>query len=540
MVSKVQKNLPCGSGETTETTPEVMRDRLILLFSGGFFASLTLFFVDRFLFSRHGDISLNPLSEYYVPLYLSIPISFLLASILLYFHRCSLRKLQILNYLVLTFNIIVVSVSFAVFNPSLPPTFPLALMLFVQAALIPGRVWVQLSLGITATLALPITEAWAYFRLPDMQQFWMAKGGSAVFWQSLLSHTVDVGILAGIAVLITYTLYNYRRDLSKARRMGNYLIEGEIGRGGMGTVYKASHTFLARPTAIKIMVPQEGDGETAVRRFEKEVKLSAALTHPNTITLYDYGHCENFSFYYAMELLEGMDLEKLVKKFGPLSADRTIYILKQVCGSLGEAHRMGIIHRDIKPSNIFLTKRGGIYDYVKVLDFGLAKKIRHGETADPTITKAGSLLGTPRYIAPESIHSKGEVDGRTDIYMLGSVAYWLLTGQPPFEGTSSVDLIVDHVKTTPKRPGKVSEIPIPEELENIVMKCLEKKKEDRYQSPEDLAFALEGVPLEKPWTEVEARNWWSLHLAEEEMEPHLTPQKDVPGGEYPPVKAVVG
>ena len=213
-----------------------------------------------------------------------------------------------------------------------------------------------------------------------------------------------------------------------------------------------------------------------------------------------------------MEYLEGLDLQQIIDRFGPLTPSRTVFILRQVAGSLAEAHSRDIVHRDIKPANIFLTRRGGVYDFVKVLDFGLAKQIRSDEAPDAAeITKQGALFGTPRYLAPETVYGKEKVDGRADIYSLGGVAYWMLAGRPPFTGESSVEVIVDHVKTIPQRPSEVSEAVIPRELEDIVMKSLEKKPDDRFQSAWELDAALAAVPFDEPWSRERALEWWSLH-----------------------------
>lgn len=517
----------------TTTRPDILQKRVLLLFVLGLLASLFIFLVDHFLFRRHGNVELHSWYAYYDWLFLAHPVSFILGGFMIWAFKCSVRSLQIVDFVVIAFNMALVAFAFAVYTPGHQAMFPIALMIFLQAALIPGRIWVQVLLGLSVIVSVPLSEYWAYHHVAEVTQYWNSIGGPSIFWAGAISYTLDAGILASLGVLVTWILYNYRRDLSKAKRMGKYIIKGEIGSGGMGTVYEASHSFLRRPTAIKVMMPAEHDPQTAVARFEQEVKLASSLTHPNTITIFDYGHCAGLTFYYAMELLEGMDLEKFVKKFGPLGANRAIYVLDQVCGALAEAHNRGIIHRDIKPSNIFLTERGGIYDFVKVLDFGLAKDIRGN--GDAGITKSGALLGTPRYIAPESVHSKGKVDGRTDIYMLGSVAYWLLTGQPPFAGSSSVDLIVDHVKNIPKRPSEVSEIPIPKALDDIVMKCLEKDPDARFQTPRDLADAMEQVVLEEKWDRKQAEAWWAMHLPKAETVPILKPAVNMPP-EYEPVK----
>lgn len=532
----VEKEITHGAKTTdtvTTTRPDILKKRVLLLFVVGMLVSLFFYLVDHFLFRRHSGIESSSWFSYYDWLFLAHPVSFFLGVVLVLVFKYSVRTLQIVDFFVIAFNVALVAFADAVFTPDYQAMFPIALMIFSQAALIPARIWVQVLLGFCVILSAPLSEIWAYHYVQEIVQFWNANGGESVFWGAIASYTIDASVLAALSVLITWILYNYRRDLSKAQRMGKYLIKGEIGKGGMGTVYEASHSFLRRPTAIKVMMPAEHDPETAVARFEQEVKLASSLTHPNTITIFDYGHCAGYTFYYAMELLEGMNLEKFVQKFGPLDANRAIYILEQVCGALAEAHNRGIIHRDIKPSNIFLTERGGLYDFVKVLDFGLAKDIRGTGGAD--ITKAGVLLGTPRYIAPESVHSQGKADGRTDIYMLGSVAYWILTGQPPFAGSSSVDLIVDHVKNTPKKPSEISELPIPDALDDVVMKCLEKDPNDRFQTPLKLSEALEQIMLGKKWDQKQAKEWWELHLPKEETVPVLKPVLDI-SPEYEPVK----
>ncbi len=277
----------------------------------------------------------------------------------------------------------------------------------------------------------------------------------------------------------------------------------------MGQVFKAQHALIRRPTAVKVMQASGEEGQAALARFEREVQLSATLTHPNTITIYDFGRTPDNRFYYVMEYLEGLDLQKLVERFGPVRPARAVFILKQACSALAEAHDRGIVHRDIKPSNIFLTQRGGFFDYVKVLDFGLAKQV----TADDAtgITKAGIAVGTPRYISPEAIKGEEMLDGRSDLYCLGAVAYWMITGKPPFEAQSSVELLIEHVKATPLKPSEAVEAGVPPELDAIVMRCLEKQPDDRFQSAAELEYALGAFDLGEPWDFQRAREWWSLH-----------------------------
>jgi serine/threonine-protein kinase len=284
----------------------------------------------------------------------------------------------------------------------------------------------------------------------------------------------------------------------------------------MGRVYVAEHALMCRPSAVKVLKTSGPADKLALARFEREVRLSSSLSHPNTITIFDFGRAGEDTFYYAMEYLEGMDLERFVKRFGPIPASRAVFLLLQVTGPLAEAHERGIVHRDLKPSNIFLTMRGGLYDFVKVLDFGLAKRLEGTDTPSE-LTQTGVVFGTPRYLAPETVYGTAGVGPRADIYAFGAVAYWMLTGRPPFEADTAVALMIDHVKTVPKRPSEICEVPIPEELDDVVMKCLEKDPDDRFQSIAELEDALRAVPDPFPWTRSRAARWWELHMTDDEV-----------------------
>jgi len=263
---------------------------------------------------------------------------------------------------------------------------------------------------------------------------------------------------------------------------------------------------------VKVMEAQAARSPEALARFEREVQLSATLTHPNTITIYDFGRSEDATFYYVMEYLDGVDLQRMVERFGPIPPARTSYILRQVCGSLAEAHSRDIIHRDLKPSNIFLTERGGLHDFVKVLDFGLAKQMRSGPD-DVQLTQAGSVFGTPLFMAPETA-AEHHVDHRADQYSIGCVAYWMLTGRPPFEGTSPFDVIAQHLKVDPVPPSEASELSINKVFDDIVLKCLAKSADDRFQDMDEMARALESLQFENPWNGERACEWWNMHMTE--------------------------
>ncbi|NIN73350.1 MAG: protein kinase [Gemmatimonadetes bacterium] len=428
---------------------------------------------------------------------------------LLYAVRASPRYLPAIVYATIAANVVLVIFGQAAFRPATHPYFGVSLLLFLSAAFIPWRPGYQWALAATAAVWFLLSQGILFWTLPELQAFWAERGGAEAARNYTVWGVTKIAIIGGAAALVSKKLYSLTKTAHRAKRLGNYLIHEEIGKGGMGQVFYARHSLICRPTAVKVMHPNGRDRGTALARFEREIKLSATLTHPNTITIYEVGRTPDHSLYYAMEYLEGLDLQQLVDQYGPVSPARTIHILKQVCGSLEEAHSRDIIHRDIKPSNIFLTRRGLLYDYVKVLDFGLAKQIATEESS--AISKTGMLFGTPRYIAPETVYGNEQVDGRADLYCLGGVAYWMLTGQPPFPSESSVEVLIDHVKTCPKRPSEVSELAIPSELEDIVMRLLEKKPGDRYQTARQLEDALAAVPLDEVWSRDQAEDWWTLH-----------------------------
>ena len=318
------------------------------------------------------------------------------------------------------------------------------------------------------------------------------------------------GLVALLALtllgLITYGMVVRRlqRQVEKAERLGQYDLGKKIGEGGMGAVYMAEHALLKRPTALKLLNGEEATPERIIR-FEREVVNTAKLTHPNTIAVYDFGHTADGTFYYAMELLDGLSLEELVEREGPIPAARVAHILRQAAGSLAEAHAAGMVHRDIKPANIMLTKRGGIADFVKVLDFGL---VQAAQNADETkLTQANAVTGTPMYMSPEQIADPDKVDGRSDLYQLGAVAYFLLTGVEPFSGKSVVEILHHHLSSTPEAPSRRVEGGVPEALEALVLRLMEKEIEARPASAEVLVDLLDAAGL-PPWTRAEATRSW--------------------------------
>jgi len=309
---------------------------------------------------------------------------------------------------------------------------------------------------------------------------------------------------AALATVASKVIYGLQEKAIEARQLGQYTLEAKIGEGGMGEIYRARHAMLRRPTAIKVMT---GDGsEAALRRFEKEVQLTARLTHPNTISIYDYGRTPDGRFYYAMELLDGMTLEELVARTGPQPSPRVIHILLQVCGALREAHGVGLIHRDIKPANVYLCARGGSRDVVKVLDFGLVREFR----SDGSVTGSNLdiLVGTPLYLSPEAILTPAQLDSRADIYALGALAYVLLTGAPPFAGRTLVELCGHHLHSVPEPPSARG-LAVSSDLEQAVLACLAKDPAARPQSAGELAEQLRACRDAGRWGEADADGWWA-------------------------------
>lgn len=290
------------------------------------------------------------------------------------------------------------------------------------------------------------------------------------------------------------------------RKLGQYALDEKLGEGGMGVVYRGHHAMLHRPTAIKFLHVEKTNEQT-IARFEREVQLTARLSHPNTIAIYDYGRTPEGIFYYAMEYLEGINLEDLVRKYGPLPDGRVIFLLQQVCGSLAEAHGIGLIHRDIKPANIFLTSRGSLFDFVKLLDFGLVRVVDEEKAA--RLTSDGAMTGTPLYLSPEAIEHPDTIDARSDLYAVGAVGYFLLTGTPVFDGRNIVEIVQKHVMVTPDPPSQRLGRPVCPELEQLLLRCLQKSPDQRPSSAADLADALAACRAMPQWTVKDAAKWWT-------------------------------
>jgi serine/threonine-protein kinase len=321
----------------------------------------------------------------------------------------------------------------------------------------------------------------------------------------------------GLATVTTRVIYGLRAQVVEAQRLGQYVLEEKIGEGGMGTVYRARHALLRRPTAIKLLPPDRAGAQTIVR-IEREVKNTSMLSHPNTVAIFDYGRTPEGIFYYAMEYLEGVDLQRLVDQHGAQSPSRVVHIMAQMCGALGEAHGRGLVHRDVKPANALLCERGGVPDTVKVLDFGLVKDVgtpkdKRSDGDAMLRTDVNTIVGTPAYLAPEAIASPEDVDARSDLYAVGAVAYFLLVGEPVFVGRSVMEVCAKHLHDAPKKPSERLGKAVNEKLEAVILRCLEKKPDDRPKSAAEVRVALLGCGL-APWTEEDARQWWAEHTVD--------------------------
>lgn len=331
----------------------------------------------------------------------------------------------------------------------------------------------------------------------------------------VLMHYPDF-MLVGVAVIISHAFTRLGQQMSRARELGSYRLGALIGKGGMGEVYHATHRMLARPAAIKLIradLLARGDPDAtdlATTRFRREAEVAAQLESPHTVAIYDFGVADDGTLYVVMELLHGLDLDQLVRRHGPLPPNRVIHLLSQACESLEEAHVRGMVHRDIKPANIYVGRLGLAHDFVKVLDFGLVKPVAPGRDA-AGLTAEGVNPGTPEYLAPEV--ARGEaVDGRADLYALGCVGYYMLTGRPVFEAGNVYHMIARHLNDEPPPPSSVAAQPVPARLDAVILACLRKDRAQRPASAGDLRQALAAVPVE-PWGEADARRWWAEHVA---------------------------
>ncbi|HSN83840.1 MAG TPA: serine/threonine-protein kinase [Polyangiales bacterium] len=406
--------------------------------------------------------------------------------------------------------------------------FILALMMFARSVFVPSTARRTTILGILIGIPLVAAMYWHYLGV-DLS-LWRRFGydGTSKYRVATSQAIITAmwwTLTVGLSALASRVIHKLRKEVSDIQSLGQYNLERKLGEGAMGVVYEAKHGMLKRPTAIKLLRPELSDGE-ALDRFRREVQLTAKLTHPNTVTIYDYGRTPDGLFYYAMELLDGATLTQVVEASGPQPVERVVRILRDAALALNEAHESGLIHRDIKPSNIMLARQGGVPDVTKVLDFGLVKNL--GKVDDLEKTNTLSIKGTPHYLSPEAIEDPQGIGPRSDLYSLGAVGYYLLAGRHLFNGKTIIEVCMHHLNTTPLPLAEVCTEELPSGLEELIFACLAKSQADRPASGEELADGLDRLDVAR-WTRADAEAWWDVfgeevRQAKGPISPHVTDQ----------------
>jgi serine/threonine-protein kinase len=378
-----------------------------------------------------------------------------------------------------------------------PPMSFWLLLIFTYGMFIPNT-WRRAALVIGAMALAPILLlAGMVLVYPEVAQLMTVI--------EFLQHVLVMLVAAVAAVFGTHLINTLRREVAEARQLGQYRLIELLGTGGMGEVYLAEHRMLKRPCAIKLIRPEQAGDPQILARFEREVRMTARLSHWNTVEIFDYGRTDDGTFFYVMEYLPGLSLEDLLHRHGPLPAARVIHLLRQTCQALREAHAIGLIHRDIKPGNVFVAQRGGQYDVAKLLDFGLVKPVT--EPVSTRLTQENAISGTPLFMSPEQARGQHDLDGRSDIYSLGAVAYNLLTGRPPFESTSPLEVMIAHARDDVTPPSR-HQADVPADLERVILRCLAKCPEDRFPDADSLEQALAECVAADHWTPWHAARWW--------------------------------
>jgi serine/threonine-protein kinase len=381
---------------------------------------------------------------------------------------------------------------------------PWVLLVFTYAMFIPNT-WQRAAVVLSFIGAIPVVLLAYFYAQPAFAELVNRPEYSGFISGQILI----TAIVVMISVVGVYTIGTLRREAFAAKQLGQYRLKRLIGSGGMGEVYLAEHQMMKRPCAVKLIRPEKAGDPRMLARFEREVRATAKLSHWNSIDIYDYGRTADGTFYYVMEYLPGHNVGEIVEDYGPIPPARTVYLMQQVCAALAEAHGVGLVHRDIKPANIFCAYRGGVFDVVKLLDFGLAKPMME-KGQDAQLTLAGTVTGSPLFMSPEQASGDDSVDARSDIYALGAVMYYLLTGQPPFTSDNPLKVMIAHASQEVMPPRQVNpEIPI--EFEEIILRCLEKDPEHRYQDVTSLRTALCELAIDDPWSSDLAAKWWSCN-----------------------------
>lgn len=378
---------------------------------------------------------------------------------------------------------------------------PWLLLIFSYALFVPNN-WRRAAVVIGLMAAAPlVVMAVAYFQFAQFAALLRTDD----FDDMPIEQAMMLALAAMTAIVGVHTINALRHEAFVAKQLGQYRLKRLLGSGGMGEVYLAEHQMMKRPCAVKVIRPEKAGDPQVLARFEREVRATAKLSHWNSIDIYDYGRTPDGTFYYVMEYLPGHNLGELVREHGRLPASRILYLMRQVCDALAEAHGHGLIHRDIKPANIFCAYRGGVFDVAKLLDFGLAKPLT--DANDSGLTQEGSITGSPLFMSPEQAGSE-EVDARSDVYSLGAVMYFMATGKAPFEYASPLKVMIAHASEDPEPPRYLNG-DIPAELEEVILRSLEKRPADRYQTVAELREALDRTPVDGEWTALLAADWWN-------------------------------
>jgi len=399
----------------------------------------------------------------------------------------------------------------AVSSPHLIAALLLTQLLVVRAAMVPSTAGRTFALALAVAVPYIAAAFWMYEapilsapRDPHERRFLIPPFAAVASAVALWTMTTI------ISAFISKVIFGLRREVRAARQLGPYTLMEKLGEGGMGEVFRARHAMLRRPTAVKLLSAERA-GRESLARFEREVQLTAELTHPNTITIFDYGRAADGTFYYAMELLDGATVDQIVHVTGAQPIARVVHVLRQVGLALVEAHARGLIHRDIKPANVMLCERGGVQDVAKVLDFGLVKSFAQADGA--SLTGVQTVLGTPAYMAPEAVTDPDSVDARSDLYALGALGFFMLTGEHVFTGRTVVEILSKHLHEPPRSPSAARGSAIPAALEQLVLDCLAKSPSARPESARAFVERLEACAIDQAWTSDDARRWWAQHGA---------------------------
>ncbi|MEX2176876.1 MAG: serine/threonine-protein kinase [Pirellulaceae bacterium] len=498
-VHLVEGSGPELSGETENLLRSRLRSAALLSFTG--FAAFLVWHIQRLSLAEWSYIVL------FGAHFLTTAVLGLIGMSLC--NRCQLSTRQLRWVELLTFSVPVAFFMLLQYNKSvlwaddynvLPEVGAAWLLqIFIYALFIPNT-WQRAAVFIGSMAAAPVVAV-------VITGLFDADSG-ALLWADprvLIETALIMSLTAVGAVWGVYTINTLRTEAYQARQLGQYKLKRLIGSGGMGEVYLAEHQLMKRPCAIKVIRPEKAGDPKVLARFEREVQATAKLSHWNNVDIFDYGRADDGTFYYVMEYLPGMNLAELVRRYGPLPAPRVIHLVRQACDALQEAHDVGLVHRDIKPANIFAAARGGLYDIAKLLDFGLAKPLADLDAAP--LTQEGTITGSPQFMSPEQALGDHEPDARSDIYAMGAVLYYLLTGKPPFDDEKPMRVLIAHAHDIPVPPSQHS-ADVLDDLEQVVMRCLQKSPLDRYQSATELAAALDDCEESGRWTRDAARAWW--------------------------------